>query len=355
MKKSITYLGFAGHGNLGDDAILEVYRRFLPEYDLWRMPVKKTEVIRVAASGRLIAHRRAPMLLGGGTVLGRTIWRHHIRRTRLLLNPNTSVMLGAGVEDPDFRGDGQYTSRDELTQWHSILERFGSVTVRGPRSREILASVGIDAPIVGDPALLLGEADLTPRVNDDGPILVNLTHGEDQWGGKGLDWSAHVIPVVADLIRAGHTIEFVSMEPEDTPKNNVAIAQLGGSLRHHSPATTDELMDLLRGARLVVGTRLHACVLAVAVGVPTVSLEYRPKCRDFMASVEADQYCHRVDRLEGDGLRDSVDDLLQNGLDQLALQNRRVAELRVLLRDELDRLAVSLGGPPAEQLLTGTA
>lgn len=345
MKKSITYLGFAGHGNLGDDAIFEVYQRLLPTYSLWRMPVRKADVLRVAAAGQLIEHRRAPMLLGGGTVLGRTIWRHHIRRTRLLVNPKTSTMLGAGVEDPDFCGDGRYTSREELARWHPILEQFDSITVRGPRSREILESVDIDARIVGDPALLLAEADLTPRVNTGGPILVNLTHGEDQWGGKSLDWSPHVIRVLADLIRIGHTIEFVSMEPEDVPKNNAAIAQLGGSSRHHSPASTDELIDLLRGAQLVIGTRLHTCVLAVAVGVPTVSLEYRPKCRDFMASVAADRFCHRVDRLEGDGLRDSVDELLQNGLDQLKVQNRRVGELRVLLLDELKRLSASLGGP----------
>lgn len=331
MSKTVTYLGFAGHGNLGDDAIREVYAERLPDRSLWNMPVRKVDIARGLVRGDILRHRGAPVLLGGGTVLGRTIWRHHIGRTMRWMKPNTAVLLGAGVEDPEFRGDASYTSWDELKRWPEIIDGFATVSVRGPRSREILAQVGVDAELVGDPALLLGRQDLSTRVNDDGPVLVNLTHGEDQWGGKELDWSSPVIESLRDLLRDGRRIEFVSMEVDDVAINERASAALGGGFVHHRPVDTAALMDLLYGARLVVGTRLHMCVLGIAAGVPTISLEYRPKCRDFMASVDAEDYCLRVDQLEADVLGDVTSKLLSHSEAQLATQNARVEELRSLL------------------------
>ncbi|WP_181405542.1 polysaccharide pyruvyl transferase family protein [Microbacterium sp. SGAir0570] len=343
LPQQITYLGFAGHGNLGDDAIRDVYERRLPEHRLWNMPVRKADIAKSALSGRLLRHRGAPLLLGGGTVLGRTIWRHHIKRTVEWMSPSTAVLLGAGVEDPEFVGDRSYTSAEELSRWPLILDQFESVTVRGPRSQELLAGVGVAAELVGDPALLLGRGQLSDAVDENGPVLVNLTHGEDQWGGTALDWSGPVIEYLRRLIHDGRRVEFVSMEADDVAINDRARRELADTtLRHHRPETTDDLLALLGGARLVIGTRLHMCVLGVAAGVPTLSLEYRPKCRDFMASVNAERYCLRVDQLERDLVEAVGDELLAKSREQLALQNARVEHLRSKLRDEFVELEKAL-------------
>lgn len=342
MSKTVTYLGFAGHGNLGDDAIREVYAERLPDRVLWNMPVRKADIARGLVRGDILRHRGAPVLLGGGTVLGRTIWRHHIGRTMRWMKPSKAVLLGAGVEDPEFTGDASYTSWDELKLWPEIIDQFATVSVRGPRSREILAHVGVEAELVGDPALLLGREVLTAQINDDGPILVNLTHGEDQWGGKSLDWSPPVVDCLRELVRSGRRVEFVSMEIDDVAINERASAALGGGFTHHRPVDTDALLDLLYGARLVVGTRLHMCVLGIAAGVPTMSLEYRPKCRDFMASVDAEEFCLRVDRLDADALGTTVDSLLARSGEQLTSQNARVEELRSLLTLRFGSLQESL-------------
>lgn len=344
-RQTLNYLGFAGHGNLGDDAILEVYREQWPDWELWPVPVRKKDVAKSVLKGEFLPRRGAPLLLGGGTVLGRTIWRHHIARTNKLLNPRFAMLLGAGVEDPEFVGDKSYTSLEELKLWQDIVADFGNVTVRGPRSQEILASVGIPVSIVGDPALLLGEQNLDENLNESGPILVNLTHGEDQWGGTDLNWVPSVVESLRELQSQGRRIDFVSMEPEDYAWNDEAARALGGTHTHHKPSTTADLVAILREARLVIGTRLHTCVLAVAVGVPTVALEYRPKCRDFMASVRADEWCVRVDRIESPALTDLVERLLAGSAAQLTIQNQRVRELRGLLRDEMQQLTNRILSP----------
>ncbi|MFB6489478.1 polysaccharide pyruvyl transferase family protein [Xanthomonas perforans] len=334
----MNYLGFAGHQNLGDDAILEVYRAECPQWRLWNVPVRKAAVLKSVVNGSLLRHRRSPLLLGGGTVLGRTLWRHHLRRTSLLLAPTRSVMLGAGVEDPEFVGDRRYTSDEELVWWPEILSEFSSITVRGPRSQQILGSVGVDAEIVGDPALLLGAAYLTDQVPTDGPIIVNVTHGEDQWGGSGNDWSPTLVPVLRHLMKRGAQIEFLSMEPEDVPRNERVMRELAADIVHHRPMSTAELEASLGNARLVIGTRLHTCVLAVAMGVPTIALEYRPKVRDFMASVQAEEFTYRVDKLDSDELIVASSALMDDPSLQLRKQNAAVDALRTSLQSRLSDL-----------------
>jgi polysaccharide pyruvyl transferase WcaK-like protein len=60
---------------------------------------------------------------------------------------------------------------------------------------------------------------------------------------------------------------------------------------------------------VVVGERLHACVLAAAAGRPFVAVEYRPKVRDFTESVAMDDYLIRSDELSAGRLVELVSDL----------------------------------------------
>src|SRR5918992_799748 len=74
----IGYLGFAGRGNAGDDAILAAHRRSLPEVGFGLLPLE-WERETLALLGRA---RRRPLhsgvLFGGGTVVGREAWRRRL-------------------------------------------------------------------------------------------------------------------------------------------------------------------------------------------------------------------------------------------------------------------------------------
>ncbi len=56
----------------------------------------------------------------------------------------------------------------------------------------------------------------------------------------------------------------------------------------------------------MVGERLHACVLAAAAGRPFVSIEYRPKLRDFADSVGMGEYLVRTDEISSGRLTELV-------------------------------------------------
>lgn len=348
MRNSVQYLGFAGQDNLGDDAIRDVFASAWPSCRLKYVPFVKDQLIRRGIPHMLTAFGD-PLLLGGGTLVGRDLWRVALDRSALAFRPRCWEMLGIGVEDPLFQGAGVYTSWEELRAWRGALDRFRHVTVRGPRSQEILAQVGIDSTVVGDPALLLAE----PRPNgaeSDGAatdLLVNLTCGEDQWGGPSLDWTPRVSEALAPLVNAGLRIEFVSMEVTDNAWNDRLARSLGVEPVIHRPKNHHAFFEVARRSRLVLGTRLHCNILAAAAGVPNISLEYRPKCRDFMDSIGAGELCFRVDRIDPENLRLQVTALF-DGADAAAQKlERDVAVLRARLASELVAVGDALGvGPP---------
>jgi Polysaccharide pyruvyl transferase len=285
--------------------------------------------------------RGTPVLLGGGTVLGRTIWRTHLRRTQRFFSPSRWEMLGAGVEDPGFVGTRQYTSEAEIGRWKPLLGRFRNITVRGPRSQSILADHGIKSTVVGDPALLLKPKDGAPSVRAC-DLLVNATCGEDQWGGVDLDWTPALVRALAPMVRAGLTIEFVSMEPTDEAWNRRVAEALQLRPVIHKPTDCGQFFAIAAASKLVIGTRLHCNVLASAADTPTISLEYRPKSRDFMESIGCGSMCHRVDQLDPSELERSIADTLNTWSDSRERVRRGVDALRIALRDELRNVSRAL-------------
>jgi polysaccharide pyruvyl transferase WcaK-like protein len=74
-----------------------------------------------------------------------------------------------------------------------------------------------------------------------------------------------------------------------------------------------EAIDLLASAEVVVGERLHACILAAAVSTPFVGIEYRPKLRDFAESVGRADLVLKTDLLTGGSLTEMVSRAVELG------------------------------------------
>jgi polysaccharide pyruvyl transferase WcaK-like protein len=99
----------------------------------------------------------------------------------------------------------------------------------------------------------------------------------------------------------------------------------------------DTTLRLLTSADLVVGERLHAVVLAAAMGTAFVAVEDRPKVRDFVSSLGADRWCIRTDEM-GE-LRALIDERLETDVSSHA----RVGEIRLTLQSRAADIARELG------------
>ena len=67
-----------------------------------------------------------------------------------------------------------------------------------------------------------------------------------------------------------------------------------------------EFLRLVRNLNYFVGMKLHATILATCAFVPSLMLEYRPKCRDYMRSIDQEDATVRTDQFDAGSVWEKV-------------------------------------------------
>lgn len=297
----ISYVGWHGRGNLGDDAIYDVVRWQLPSASFLSVPVLPHEKFFASARGLNRSLRRSAQLVGGGTLLGRRPWRLLVDRGLQLTKNNGSYAVGVGVEDPVFVGRGSCSENDELKQWAPILSQFQSLSVRGPRSAELLADIGLEVKVVGDPALLLRRPDVSA---EEGLIGVNLGFGNDLWGHDPEALAEELRGAVNVLSAQGYRFIGILMNRDDKRWTSQALRDSAAEIVF--PADAESAAREFARCSAAVVSRLHAGILASLSDTPLVSLEYQPKCRDFALSIDDERSLLRTDQVSAAAVVDRV-------------------------------------------------
>ncbi|MFC0434422.1 polysaccharide pyruvyl transferase family protein [Kutzneria buriramensis] len=328
------YVGWTGRGNLGDDAIADALLQHIPGVAPWHVPTDPTAFAARLLAGAGVGARRRTVLLGGGTVVGRRNWRLLLAATgTLLARRRPWHLIGVGVEDPAFQGRNSFSDRDELRRWVDVCGWFERITVRGPRSQELLASVGVNSEIVGDPALLHGpSAPVEPRER---LLGVNLGFGDDLWGHDHDRVVAETAALVRELAGAGWSSRLIVVNLKDLPSATACVERAGVNVPIHIATTVPDYLAAVADCTVLVAERLHALVLGAAAGVPLVGLEYQPKCADFLASVGCGERSLRTDTVTAGALIDHVRSLADHRDTESALLATHVGALRELLLEEV--------------------
>ncbi len=140
------------------------------------------------------------------------------------------------------------------------------------------------------------------------------------WGSEDTVLDEYV--KLATLARqAGWRVKWFVVYPPDLSITEKA-AQLSGTSGEIQKIYTDvgQYLELVRTLSTFVGMKLHATALASCAYVPSVMLEYRPKCRDFMQSSGQDEMTVRTDRFKAEEVWEIVS----------ALNSKRQAASRAL-------------------------
>lgn len=74
--------------------------------------------------------------------------------------------------------------------------------------------------------------------------------------------------------------------------------------------TYEDYAAATRECEVFVGQKLHSTVIACMNGIPSVMIEYRPKCRDFMASLGLERHVIRTDEFTAQSGAGAVRQLL---------------------------------------------
>jgi Polysaccharide pyruvyl transferase len=338
------YLGWARAGNLGDDLMLEAHQELLSPRHVALFP-------RTRVDERLRLLARMPgglqldaVLLGGGTLFGRPEWWQRVQSVRTVVPGAPWMALGVGVEDEAFKSHRSFTDRPTMERWAEFASSWPVLGVRGPRSLEILQSYGLNAEMTGDPALALSAGAQRPVVRER-LLGVSVAMPEARWGNAERVRSA-VDDALMGLRASGWCFRFFVFSKWDEPLTRELSTRLGRKAEIFRPTTTADLLRALGECQVVLGERLHSVVMSVAAHTPCVAVEYRPKLRDFMRSLDREKLALRPDRGTAAELRNAVTSLAENRDHESAQLAHMVDVFNARLRDAARRvlLAVDRGG-----------
>lgn len=307
--------GFYGAGNVGDEAILGSTLDLLGALGMratvlgvdadairssWGVPSLSGKAGRGTAAGALL--RSKAYVLGGGGLLkdfgrGSRNVRRWLEWLRLAQRAGVPTMLwSVGAENLDNEVSRRLI-RDRLRD-------VDVVTVRDSASAERLREAGVERPIhvTADPVPAFVRQYRRPRPSRSGetrPVIgVSLRHWyarsfetvDDAAYERFLDELARALDHLAITYDA--TFLFVpfrrAAHDDDREVLRMLVSRMKtasrGEVRSDHP-DVHETVRRLAQVDLVIGMRLHAAVIASALGVPTIALEYMPKVADYMAEI----------------------------------------------------------------------
>jgi len=323
--------GSYGHGNAGDEAILEAivsaFRRARPETPLSvlsRSPAETAKKHGVAAYYKfnpfavLRELRRARLYLNGGGSLiqdvtsSRSLWYYLFTLAAAKALGCRVIMYGCGI------GPVRRPLNRRLARW--VIDRSVDViTLREPDSLEEIRAFGVtksEMLVTSDPALTLDRA--PAEAVDKAMAALGLERGgrylciaPRRW--TGFEARARCFAECADALYEKHGLEtvFLSIDHRnDALAADVIARQMRAPChiaRELLPAR--ETIGVLARMDLVISMRLHGLIFAAGQGVPLVGVSYDPKVNAFLRAMEQDN-CLDLEALTPETLLSAAENAL---------------------------------------------
>jgi polysaccharide pyruvyl transferase CsaB len=313
----LTFSGYYGFGNAGDEAVLAGLvrglraRRSADELALTALSIAPEETQRthsIAAAHRYKAgalvralSQTDALLSGGGSLLQDVTSPHSIFyylgvvRLAQMLGKKTMFIA---------QGIGPLTLSRSRRLTCAVANRLDAITVRDPDSAALLREIGVTRPpleVTADPALLLSPDTPTPPAN--GPsfgVALRPWHGHDAL-------PFHVADA-ARLALSGRRALLFPMQPQTDKEIAEQFAREWHTENRTTLCSTETglpaLVQNLANCEMMVGMRLHALILAAACGVPSVALSYDPKVAAFMQQSGQGDAVYDLNHADSDALAD---------------------------------------------------
>lgn len=300
----LPYVGAVGLSNLGDEAVLDRARRCFPTRRL--VAAKQSPFLQRLVLNRCI-ELRLGILVGGGTVVLADGLLSTLEQAAKHGLPFAT--FGTGVHDPAFSGA---LDEHKLERWRAVFKTCAALGVRGPLSKTILDGLQVaNARIVGDPGVLFTSREFRqPRPQKVLGVNFGTAWGR-VWGHDEHRPRAELAEAIARLKADGWSFRFFCVWPCDLPILHQVIARAGlkdaDIVEEYFSA--ERYIEEVSTCRVFVGMKLHAVILSVCAGVPALALEYRPKVRDYMASIGSESEILRFDQYNGAMLQKAVEGL----------------------------------------------
>ncbi len=337
-KPVVSYMGFTGHNNLGDEILYDAYKALFPELVL--VPFRDSKTLKLYAK----LHKK-PMyvagFLGGGTLINQsTRWLNQIA---VLQEQGLPIYcLGTGVTVSDFREKHEKTSMNE---WVKTLETFKQVGVRGPYSKKMLEDAKFKNFVVtGDTALTLAPAKMPKRP---GTKVIGFNYGlvkQNQIWGDANTYTENIVQSIKNFIKDGYEIRLLTVWDKDIPSTEALVKLVDDPkcTMRLCYKTLEDFNHELAECEYFIGQKLHASIMACMERIPTIMIEYQPKCRDFMASVDMEDYVIKTSDCTPEGLKKLFNKLEKNAGTIQKTLDKRVTGYQKIQKQEAAKITKQL-------------
>lgn len=321
MNKQITafYIGWIGHDNLGDEILFDAHRQLFPDWHWQHFHPKHP-----------LTEKPDIVFLGGGTLIGRA--NLAIDYLQNFIDSGIPVVcIGTGVANPEFWSTRNREFVDILPRWAKLLHGFKYVGVRGPLSQAILTQYGFSgSQVVGDTAVALAQDTYKPP-SQDKTIGLNIGHASgNMWLDDEENWLAIITQTVQQLLNNGWKIKLLPVWPKDLAINQKLSSNVNSPNCQLIEAYQDyhQYLREIESCQIFIGEKLHATIIATMNRIPSIMLEYRPKCRDYMMSIGMEEYNLRVDKTTPETIIQAVENLSNNQERVVSKLNTNILDLK---------------------------
>lgn len=289
LPQSLTKVGFidaGGGGNLGDEIMIEAAQRLYTQVKLCRLVRPNWENL-LQEVGLSAKPYFKSAIVGGGTLIN--MGSSRIKLVQNSLQQGLPLWtLGTGVGSS---GLGQ-PNQVEIKAWKPLLADFRHIGVRGPRSQQLLESLGVrNVEVIGDLALNFARSNcMTPA--EQPKFALNLRHIDQNHYNYGENNKLQEIEeTLRQLVADGWLPIPIAMDRSDiyplkNMMHNLSLKHIPISLI----SSADEFFEVVDTCHFTIGVRLHSVVLSCCAGVPPLMLGYRDKCLDFMQSMDLEDW-----------------------------------------------------------------
>lgn len=366
----LVYGGWFGSGNLGDEAILQgvnkIFTEKIPEARLIALSTNPgytfeqtgVRAVQIESPKKFVCNMNRYLKLfrevDAHILSGGTPFYDYSHLSRLIhmglpaFNNRKIFCFGVGCKPINTFKGRKITSL--------ILKNTAMISTRDTPSKQILQSLFRreyqPITVTGDSSLMLNPAKVErenglilfcPRRLDENNRILYHQEIEDTTIKKIRLMQANL----ADrLIGEGYKVSFIPFHcvfPDDDREEINVIRQL---MQHKAellprPKNTNEALEVIGRAYLLVGLRLHSLILASLQGTPFVSINYDIKIKGFMRHMYCSDYFIEVNQ-ELNDLYDKAKLIINNQKEISKNLLKRVNTLKKLIGFEADRLVSAI-------------
>lgn len=319
MKRSVLLLGSYGRGNIGDDAFLLAATRLLKDYDITinaaaDLPSDLRDKVRVLSTEgmgdwrlklRALAEAKA-VIYGGGDLWVDLVGAKRPRASLWKMVAVNLVSRGLGKK-VIYIGCGAGQLRGLSLALARISAALANLVL--VRDEETKKTLGIKrAQVLPDLTITLFPEPPEPSAFRPGKkmkILISVLYYIPAPHKNFAPYIKSIADFVNGLDKNIYQITLLSMLSAPTTEKNDSWAceQLlkllsGPNVAVAKPKRVEDCLSEIEGADLVIGSRLHANVLAAWLGRPSIGIAYRPKVRRFFVENQLTDRCLNLKQLD---------------------------------------------------------